>query len=1453
MSAADKAKEIIQDVTGMWWPDADEGGLRDAAKAWRDFADDLEKVTAAANKSSRGIIEHNKGKAISAFDDPYWRRYYYDGHGWLQDMIDGARDMAKALDKYADAVHKAVKRLEHELEIVGATIIAGTALAIFTAGISEAAAAAATASVVELAGTMGVALSTEVATIAGTTLATAAIGGIESVTVDLAVTQPVAMATGESKGLSLDEASDSALYGMAFGGAFGGGGAMAKATGEAGGFGALFDGIAIPGARALPTELEGMGSGLRAGEQAVGSDARSAARQVADKDAEGAAEQSPRKVEADPSDPIDLVTGKMYLPQTDVTLPGNLPLVFTRRVESGYQLGRWFGPNWSSTLDQHLAVDAEGVIFVTEDGLLLTYPHPQPDAPALPAYGPRRWPLNRVDGGYTVTDPQAGRSWHFTDQGEDRAVIEQIDDRNGNWITFEYDTAPVPTGVASSAGYRLKITTDGGRVTALHLAEAAPDGGDLAIKRYSYDTQGHLTEVCNSSGLPLRFGYDERSRVTSWTDSNNFSYSYEYDHQDRCVAEGGSHRHMTLHLSYDEVDEPTGYRVTTTTTGEGHTRRYLINERSQVVREIDPLGAATHFTRDPHGRLLSRTDPLGHTTAYRYDAEGNLVTVVRPDGRESRAAYDDHGLPVKVTGTDGTTHRQTYDERGNQTAVIRPDGRATRFTHDDAGRLTSVTDALGNSTLVRCDRAGLPVEITDPLGATTTYTRDAFGRPISITDPTGAVTRLSWTVEGHLARHTAPDGATETWAFDGEGNCISHTDAVGEVTRFEYTHFDLLAARTTPDGVRHTFEHDAELRLTKVTNPQGMSWSYAYDPAGRLTAETDFDNRTLTYAYDAAGRLTARTNALGQVVTFDRNELGQTIHKDADGRVTTFAYDLTDELAQATSPDGTQLTILRDQHGRVRSETVDGRELTYSYDQSRRRTGRTTPTGATTTWSYDAAGRRITLVASGRSIDLSYDAAGRELARHIGEKITLANTFDPTGRIATQSVTDADGRTVQHRAYTYSADGNVTAVNDQLGGARSFDLDAVGRVTAVHAAKWTETYAYDAAGNQATATWPTNHPGHEATGERAYTGTRITRAGNVRYEHDALGRITLRQKSRLSHKPDTWRYEWDAEDRLTSVVTPDGARWCYTYDALGRRAAKIRYADDGQTILEHTNFTWDGTTLCEQTTSAPELPHQVTLTWDHQDLHPIAQAERISSADAPQEVIDSRFFAIVTDLVGTPTELVDEHGDIAWRTRSTLWGTTAWSTDATGYTPLRFPGQYYDPETGLHYNYFRHYDPETARYVTPDPLGLAPAPNAHAYVSHPHTWTDPLGLSPNYKPGQVLGDTSKLKGWIPTQVPEESKAVLRDIREFGVEAQGAGPQRMGPSVPVPFENNGKGGAYKLPEFDSQGNPIKYREWGTVQSIDNPNWGGERVVTGNDGSAYYTPTHYQTYIVMDTGR
>jgi RHS repeat-associated protein len=298
------------------------------------------------------------------------------------------------------------------------------------------------------------------------------------------------------------------------------------------------------------------------------------------------------------------------------------------------------------------------------------------------------------------------------------------------------------------------------------------------------------------------------------------------------------------------------------------------------------------------------------------------------------------------------------------------------------------------------------------------------------------------------------------------------------------------------------------------------------------------------------------------------------------------------------------------------------------------------------------------------------------------------------------------------------------------GGDSRFDLDAAGRVVSVTADRWTESYSYDLGGNQTSASWPSSHAGHEAVGPRSYGGTEITHAGAVRYEHDAMGRVILRRKTRLSRKPDAWRYTWDAEDRLTAVTTPDGSEWRYRYDPLGRRVGKTRMSDTGEGVCEETRFTWDGTTLCEQTTLSQALPRPVTLTWDHEGLRPLAQTERILSSDTRQDLIDERFFAIATDLVGTPTELIDTTGELAWQSRATLWGGTTWAKNSTAYTPLRFPGQYYDPESGLHYNHHRHYDPETARYFTADPLGLSPAPNPHTYVHNPHTWSDPLGLGP---------------------------------------------------------------------------------------------------------------------------
>ncbi|MFF3344696.1 RHS repeat-associated core domain-containing protein [Streptomyces sp. NPDC002779] len=1182
--------------------------------------------------------------------------------------------------------------------------------------------------------------------------------------------------------------------------------------------------------------LKGMGLAIRG----LGKNART---MVTD-GAKGAYNRAKNLVKSKGSDPVDMASGAMYLPQTDVELPGLLPLAFTRRVASDYRCGWWFGPTWASTIDQRLEVDDTGIVFVTEDGLLLIYPHPSsPHMSVLPESGPRR-PLTRLDdGGYRIDDPLTGRTHHFTHPTADGIALPAgISDRNQHTITFDHDEHGTPLAIRHSGGYQLKLTTDGGRVTALSLAGAADDGTDVLIKRYGY-TDGNLSEVVNSSGLPLRFTYDERLRVTSWEDTNRRRYLYAYDDQDRCLAEGGEAGHIAISLTYDGTDPAwPDCRVTTLTTADGTVSRFVVDDRCLVVAEVDPLGGTVTTTYDAHQHVIASTDQLGRRTTFVHNQVGQPLEVIRPDGSAVRAEYDERDVVSAITLPDGSVWRYTNDERGNVTAITDPVGATTHFLRGADGSLVEARDASGRASAYTNNAAGLPLTVTDGLGNTTRYAYNAFGLTTGVTDALGHETRLEWTVEGLPARRVEPDGTYETWEYDGEGNCVRHVDAVGQVSTFEYTHFDRLSARTGPGGERFTFTHDAALRLTTVTNPQGLSWDYTYDAAGRLLAESDFDGRTTRYAYDAAGQLVTRTNALGHSVLYERDPLGRITAKDADGTTTVYTYAVNGSLIGAVGPDSS-LRVELDPLGRRIRESVDGRTVSFAYDAAGNRTSRITPSGARSTWEYDAAGRTARLATAGHTIDFGHDAADREIVRRVDGALTLTRGYDSLDRLITQVSTAPGDRLISERTYTYRPDGYLIGTQDSRTGNRGFDLDVQGRVTAVHAEGWSERYAYDSAGNQTEAEWPARHPGHEAAGSRAYTGTRLTRAGGVHYEYDAQGRVVVRRKTRLSRKPDIWRYEWDCEDRLAAVITPDGSRWRYTYDPLGRRTAKLRLDADGVTVLERTVFTWDGNTLCEQTTEHGGTGGNTTLTWDHDGLSPLSQAERIWAAEAPQETIDERFFAIVTDLVGTPTELVSPNGEVAWYTRSTLWGTTAWNSGARAYTPLRFPGQYHDPETGLHYNHHRHYDPETARYTSPDPLGLLPAPNPVTYVHNPHSWSDPLGLAPRCH--QHGGDTGSPDGpgLLPGPAPQRAVDMLNKVN--------ARPGSIGKVDGYHGNANWGNNKAQLPGG-------KYKEWDVNAKVDLPQCsapgcgkeirGTERLLTPKDGPgpAYYTPDHYGTF-------
>ncbi|MDT7800194.1 MAG: hypothetical protein QOI78_3627, partial [Actinomycetota bacterium] len=167
--------------------------------------------------------------------------------------------------------------------------------------------------------------------------------------------------------------------------------------------------------------------------------------------------------------------------------------------------------------------------------------------------------------------------------------------------------------------------------------------------------------------------------------------------------------------------------------------------------------------------------------------------------------------------------------------------------------------------------------------------------------------------------------------------------------------------------------------------------------------------------------------------------------------------------------------------------------------------------------------------------------------------------------------------------------------------------------------------------------------------------------------------------------------------------------------------------------------------------------------------------------------------AVITDEIGTPTELVSpDHGTVS-PVRTSLWGLTAAGTRPP--TPLRFPGQYFDAETGLHFNVFRYYDPANARYISPDPLGLTPALNPETYVEDPFLAADPLGLTRNS--GKVVN------------YADDPTAFLDDDATFEAPApcKSASKKRPNPNQGAGNGASGSGSATKKPKTGRYDPPL----------------------------------------------
>ena len=659
--------------------------------------------------------------------------------------------------------------------------------------------------------------------------------------------------------------------------------------------------------------------------------------------------------------------------------------------------------------------------------------------------------------------------------------------------------------------------------------------------------------------------------------------------------------------------------------------------------------------------------------------------------------------------------------------------------------------------------------------------------PVKMRGPGGQSVRLQWQQHHKLSGLERTGTGAEGFRYDRHGNLLAWTDGNGVVWTMEYGPFDLPVARTDGEGHRWQYRYDKDtLQLTEVINPQGESYLYVLDNCGRVTEEHDWGGVVWRYRYDADGLCTARVNGLEETILYSRDAAGRLAEVITPEGKTQYAYDKSGRLTGIFSPDGTSQRTGYDERGRVNVTTQGRRAIEYHYpdehtvircilppeDERDRHPGESL---LKTTYRYNAAGELAEVILpEDETLTFSRDEAGREVLRHSNRGFACEQGWNAAGQLTSQRAGLFPAEATWGgllpslvREYRYDSAGNVSAVTSREDYGREtrreYRLDRNGQVTAVTASgtglgygEGDESYGYDSCGylKAQSAGW---HRISEETDQYA-GGHRLKQAGNTQYDYDAAGRMVSRIKHRDGYRPETERFRWDSRDQLTGYCSAQGEQWEYRHDASGRRTEKrcdrkkirITYLWDGDSIAEIREYrddklysvrhlVFNGFELISQQCSRVRQPHPSV---------------------APQWV--TRTNHAVSDLTGRPLMLFNSEGKTVWRPGQTsLWGLALSLPADTGYPDPRgeldaeadpgllYAGQWQDAESGLCYNRFRYYEPETGMYLVSDPLGLLGGEQTYRYVPNPCGWVDPLGLAASSKISSLMdyiGDGRRVSG-----------------------------------------------------------------------------------------------------------
>jgi RHS repeat-associated protein len=761
------------------------------------------------------------------------------------------------------------------------------------------------------------------------------------------------------------------------------------------------------------------------------------------------------------------------------------------------------------------------------------------------------------------------------------------------------------------------------------------------------------------------------------------------------------------------------------------------HRKGDLWKVTNALGQVVEFVSyDKNGRVTRQKDANGTLTDFAYHPRGWLTT--RTVRAQASGAAD---------ANDATTQID-YDAVGNVLKVTQADGAYLGYTYDAAHRLIKIADNLAN-TIDYC-----------PGGVGSADCLDAAGnRKVEQTkDPSGTLKRSLRRQYDQLSQlqktlNAANDPTLDaTNGYDGNGNLTQSADGLGTVTRQQYDGLNRLVSTiqnyngtdTATKDATTGYVYDSRDNLRSVTDPDGLVTNYTYDGLNNLTALSSPDTGSTGYTYDAAGNRTGQTDARGITSTYTYDALNRLtgIGYPTTSLNVSYAYD----QANATTGCATSYPT-----GRLTRMTDSSGSTTYCYDRRGNVTKKTQvtavvggPTSLVTQYVYTKADRLVSITyPSGAIVSYGRDSTGRITsvswkANGLSTPITLVSSasYYPYGPLNT--LTFGNGRTLTK---AYDQNYAIDAISSSATGGLTLDIgvDVMGNLTqasgTLNPATPERTYQYDrlyrltGASTGATPPSPLEAYAYSKTGDRqsaslngaastayAYTAGshRLASVGGTSRSYDANGNTLTGTAANLS-------LGYDDRNRLTTAVQSGGSfatTYGFSYNGRGERVMKGIVA--GLSSMPPILYSYDenGQLLGEYNNTAAAQAEYVYL-----DTLPIAVVKSGSPA------------YIETDHLGTPRQVVDRATNAVlwrWDFLGNTFGANAANASPGGGVAypfnLRFPGQYFDTETGLHYNYFRDYEAATGRYVESDPVGLKGGINPYSYCASVIYCVDPYGL-----------------------------------------------------------------------------------------------------------------------------